>query len=1040
MDDRARSPLAPVPPDPAGWGLTNECRSRPVASHRRLAAIMFTDLVDYSALAQQDEALALRTVEEVSSLLRPLFTTHGGREVKSLGDGFLVEFDSALDATECAIEIQRRLFHRNQGAGIRPAEMRIGVHLGDVVRTNGDILGDAVNIAARIEPLAEASGICLSGPVFDQVGNKIPYACVPFDHAFLKNISTPIAVFGVDLPWHAPPAARVTPWTDRTEELGILREAIRAAARREGAIVALSGESGIGKTRLAEEAIRKAEGAGFRVLRGRRFEEELNAPYSHWVQAARTFVREAAPPMVFKVCDGCQHEALDLVPELSDRLGRQPPAPTLGPRQTRLRFFEGVTRLFQNIAQEAPLVLLLDDFQWSDPDSVSLLEYFAGQLKGQPILVLLTYRDTELDPQGMLGRALFNLRRLGVLREIPLKRFDPDHSRDLVGAVLGGTAPPAAVVQPLLERTGGNPLFVEELCRSLVEDRTLIRTPDGWRAKLDARIEVPNTVREVIRHRVNWIGPEAESVLAIASVFGNEFEFDRLRELSEIAPDRLLLLLEAMLRARLLREKETAPGRVIYQFGDEQTREVLYAGLSLVRRQQYHLRAGQLLERAWGDRVSERAGELAYHFRQGNDPERALEFYLRAGDRAVQLYANAEAASAYERALHLLEEAIAEKREERAHRERAVEVAGRLGDAQWHLGRHTDSIATYLSGTRLADGLDPVTQAKAWTLLGWGYDGVHNYEAALASCDTAERLLGSSLPTGKTDPGWTEWIEIQRLRMNLYYWSRDRHSKAPLYAATLARIRPYLENSPEPSDRMRLYHDLRCLDWMENRGLISDAGLEYDRRALAAARESGNPEWISGATFCVGFCHFWRGEVEQAREHLTRSLRDSEKMGLTTARSRSITYLMATERRSGEVKAAEHLIPGALAAAEAAELPEYTAMAHATACWVAWRTGDLDRAVAEGDRALKLWHEIPNSYPCDWMAIWPLVGVALQRGEIRRGVELARGLLPLSQNPLPAELDRLVRQAIASEEAGDLNAAAETLGRALDQARERNYG
>jgi tetratricopeptide (TPR) repeat protein len=1000
---------------------------------------MFTDLVDFSALAQQDEALALRTVEEISNLLRPLFTDHGGREVKALGDGFLVEFDSALDATECAIQIQRRLFHRNQSAGIRPAEMRIGIHLGDVVQKDGDILGDAVNIASRIEPLAEASGICISGPVFEQVGNKIPYPCLQLDHAFLKNISTPISVFGVDLPWHAPPAARVTPWTDRTAELGNLREALRALALRKGVVVALSGESGIGKTRLAEEALRKAEGSGVRVLRGRRFEEELNAPYSHWVQAARTFVREAPPPMVFKVCDGCQREAAGLVPELSDRLGPQPPAPALGPKQTRLRFFEGVTRFFQNLARETPLVLLLDDFQWADPDSISLLGYFGAQLKEQPILVVLTYRDTELDPEGVLGKVLFDLRRQGILREISLKRFDPDHSRDLVGAVLGGTAPPNAVVQPLLEKTGGNPLFVEELCRSLVEDRSLVRTSDGWQAKPDTRIEVPTTIREVIRRRVDWIGPEAESVLAIASVFGNEFEFDRLTEVSGVDSDRLLLLVEAMLRARLLREKETAPGRSIYQFGDEQTRDVLYAGLSLVRRQRYHLKAGQMLERAWGDLADERAEELAYHFLQGNAPDRALDYFVRAGNRAELVYAREDAASAYEKALTLLERAIAQKGDDRALRERAVDVSGRLGDTQWNLGRHSDSIATYLRGTRLAAGLDPISQARAWVALAWGYDGNHDYDAALATCAEAERVLGASPPTVEADPWWAEWIGIQRLRMDVYYWSPDRHSNAPKYSAALQRIRPILERSPRPLDRVLLYHDLRSLDWMQNRGWVSDEGLEYDRMALAAAQESGDPGWINGAVFCLGFSHFWRGEVEPAREHLTTALREAERMGLTTERSRAITYLMATERRSGDVIAAERLIPGVLSAAESAELPEYAAMAYATASWVAWRAGDLDRAAAEGERALKIWHEIPNSYPCDWMAIWPLIGVALHRGEIPRAVELARGLLSRSQNALPRELEELVRQAIDREEVGDSRAAARTLETALEGARERNF-
>ncbi len=418
---------------------------------------MFADMVDFSVFAQQEERQALQTVEEYQRLLRPLFGRHSGREVKALGDGFLVEFESALEATECAIEMQRELFERNRTTHARVTEMRVGIHLGDVVRRDGDIYGDAVNIASRIEPLAEASGICLSGPVHEQVGNKIPFPCVRLDHAFLKNIRTPITIYAIDLPWTTPAAARVTPLTDRASELGILQEAVREVARSQGGVVAISGESGIGKTRISEEMIHQAEILGFRVLRGRRFEETLNAPYAHWVQAARAFFRDAPNPLVYKVCDQCQREAVGLVPELQDRLGVTPPAPALEPGPARLRFFEGVARLFRNVAREAPLLIFLDDFQWADRDSISLLEYVGAQLRAQPILVLLTYRETEVVEEGPLAQALFSLSRQKTLREISLERFDSESGRDLVGAVLGGGAPPTDLVRPLLDKTGGKP-------------------------------------------------------------------------------------------------------------------------------------------------------------------------------------------------------------------------------------------------------------------------------------------------------------------------------------------------------------------------------------------------------------------------------------------------------------------------------------------------------------------------------------------------------------------------------------------------------
>jgi eukaryotic-like serine/threonine-protein kinase len=1036
-----------------------------VASVRRLSAIMFTDMVDFSALAQHDESLALRTVGEYQRLLRPVFSGHNGREVKALGDGFMVEFGSALDATECAIEIQRRLFERNQRVSSGVAEIRIGIHLGDVVQRDGDILGDAVNIASRIEPLAEASGICISEPVFEQVENKIPFPCVQLDYGFLKNISTPIAVYSIDLPWHSPPAARVTPMTDRTSELGILQEAVRNAARGSGAIIAIRGESGIGKTRLAEESIHRAESKGFRILRGRRFEEMLNAPYSHWVQAARAFFRDAPPPLIYKVCDQCLREAVGLVPELTDRLGALPPAPAMEPAQNRLRFFEGVARLFQNIAKEAPLLILLDDFQWADADSVALLEYFATQIKAYALLALLTYRDTELDEKGALGQALFNLHSQRLLQEIALRRFDADNSRELVCAVLGGTGPPNEIVQPMLDKTGGNPLFVEEICRSLVEDRSLVRTADGWQAKPDARIEIPSTVREVIRHRVDWIGPEAEGVLAAAAVFGNEFEFDLLQEVSGTESEKLLLLVEAMLRARLLRESEVAPGRSMYQFSDEQTRDVLYEGLSLVRRQRYHLKAGQVLERALGEKSAERASELAYHFQHGSDSKKAIDYYVQAGERARALYAQEEAVAAFGSALGLIEQAVARNGDRSGERQRGALVAERLGDAEHYVGRQDEMLAAYRRGLELAKGCDAVTLGHLWLMVGYGHSLRHEYDAALRALDEAEQALGppptglpSPLNSGSADPAvaqrfsmggtgtgvvapvsdpdrwWAEWTDVQRERMSVYYW-RDEPDRM---AEQIAKFRPVLERNARPAALADLFGSLTLLDWRRHHG-ISDEGLEYARLALEAQQQTGDRKAIAWATFTRGFAHFWHDEPESAKEYLVTALREGEATGDSTLISRASTYLMVSARRATQVREAEQLVPRVLAAAETASLPEYSAMAYATECWVGWRAGDSEKAIQRGQRALKIWREIPNRYPCDWMAIWPLVAIALEREKIPGAIELARGLLLESQNPLPSELEKVVREAIALEEAGDTAAASATLARALQVAKRLRY-
>jgi len=174
-----------------------------VAGTRRLAAIMFTDMVGFSASAQVDEAGALELLKEQEELVRPLLTSHQGIEIKSTGDGFLVEFDSALNAVRCAINVQERVYDRNLQRGVVPILLRIGVHLGDVEVRGSDIFGDAVNIASRIEPLATPGGVCISGPVYDQVRNKISNPFEKLRTTALKNIHVPIEVYRVELPWEA---------------------------------------------------------------------------------------------------------------------------------------------------------------------------------------------------------------------------------------------------------------------------------------------------------------------------------------------------------------------------------------------------------------------------------------------------------------------------------------------------------------------------------------------------------------------------------------------------------------------------------------------------------------------------------------------------------------------------------------------------------------------------------------------------------------------------------------------------------------------
>ncbi len=179
---------------------------------RKLVAIMFTDMVGYTALAQKNESLSLTLLDEQRGLIRPILMRYNGREVKTIGDAFLVVFPNALDAARCAYDIQRAVREFNISiADDRRIHLRVGVHLGDVVESDGDILGDAVNVASRIEPLADEDGVCLTRQVRDQVQSKINLQLSSMGQRSLKNVSDQIEVFKMVMPWENEPAKISTP-------------------------------------------------------------------------------------------------------------------------------------------------------------------------------------------------------------------------------------------------------------------------------------------------------------------------------------------------------------------------------------------------------------------------------------------------------------------------------------------------------------------------------------------------------------------------------------------------------------------------------------------------------------------------------------------------------------------------------------------------------------------------------------------------------------------------------------------------------------
>jgi class 3 adenylate cyclase/tetratricopeptide (TPR) repeat protein len=669
---------------------------------------MLTDLVGYTSLTQRDEATALRLLEEHRQIVRPLLREHSGREVKTIGDAFLVEFANALDATRCAISIQRSMHERNAKGPREKVELRIGLHVGDVVEQNGDIYGDAVNLVSRVEPMAEPGGVCVSGPVHDQVRNKIELPFAPLGTPYLKNVEFPVPLFRVQLPWMVTSLATRTPWIDRPNEHRILREALERAAKGEGSAVLLIGESGVGKTRLAEEVIREAETAGFRVLRGRAFPGELATPYAQWAEMVRGFIQGAPPPLVYKVIGTSGGEVMRLAPELAGKVGAAGPIPnpTEDSEAGRARFYGAVTQFFLDLSKEAPLILLFDDLQWADLASLRLLEFALRPLPQHRLLILGTTQPTEGEEGNSVAETLRYLRKNEMLRTVLIRQWDAVSVGVMIGKIFGEEEVSEEFRTLIHARTGGNPYFVEEVLRSLVEEGAIYRNPGGgWDRKGVREIGIPKSVREVVKQRVSRLDEPTLSTLRVAAVLGTEFASELLRDVSGVEEEPLIEQLERLVRAGLLTESKTTTPFLSFAFSDARLREVLYSEVLSLRRVRYHRKAGEALERRAGNRREEFAVELAHHFQEGHDAAKAVEYALIAADRSAKVFGFESAETHYRTALRLLEEAP----EDRA-RGRALDGLGRVHYA-W--GRLEEAIPEWEAAVGLYESTGEARRAGA---------------------------------------------------------------------------------------------------------------------------------------------------------------------------------------------------------------------------------------------------------------------------------------------------------------------------------------
>jgi class 3 adenylate cyclase len=1034
---------------------------------RRVVTALFADLVGSTSIGERlDAEDAGEVVGGAVALMVGIVEDLGGSIHVLAGDGALALFgapraheDDPERAVLAGLGICREIgvyadaMVRNWK--LTEFGVRVGIETGlAVLRSSeggvdaGRAVGDVLNTAARLQSQAAPGTVLVGETTRRAVAAQFEWGVAQeFD---LKGKQARILATVALRPSRTRrrSGSRVpvaTPLIGRDDELLMIEQSVGDLRHGQGSVVLVSGDPGVGKSRLLSEC--------YAMLVSRAAQSEERAL---WLEGRCRSYAESQPYAIYNdlllgwLGLGSDTPAERIAEALSAALAELPPGvgghetflrsllgvpddggamPTVTePSELQRRTFAAVRWLFSALAVESPVAVVLEDMHWADPTSIALTEQLFPLTKEVPILLVATRR---LEMEHLSAELFAATASLPGARSVDLTPLPSERARDLLHALIGDDALPDVIERALLAATDGNPLFLEEQVKALIDRGALVQTGDAWRFIGEATIELPPTIEKVILSRLDRLEPRCRQTLVAASVLGREFSLALLqRVVGGAGAERSDLdELERLSLIQTARER----GEPGFRFAHALIQETAYRNLLRRTRRELHRRAAEALETQQADRLDEAAGTIGYHLAQAGESERAIPYLVSAGDRAKVAYANDEAITNYRLALTLVDnpDDAGDRTQSRTWQ---CDLFERLGVVLALVSRYDEARDAYTHGlSRLADA-DGVREARLHSLTGGVENAAHEFAEALARWDLAEAALGPL--SADADAEWlATWITLQQGRITTLYWLGDTDE----LEVVVQRVRPVVEKRGTATQRGELFAALTILALRRDRYVAAPVTVEYARAALVAALEGGNRETIAWRRFSLGFTLLWAARLDEADALLSEALAEADRMGEARLRSRCATYLLVAARKRGDVQAVSRNVTSVIEAAKVAKLPEYEALALANEAWVAWRTGDRDRVLEAGRAALQAWQALPIRYWYDWMALWPMTAVSADRDEWDDAIANLRGMLSPDQQPLPDQLRNAVAATVEAWDAGREDDGRRRLNCALGIARERSY-
>jgi tetratricopeptide (TPR) repeat protein len=885
---------------------------------------MFTDMVGYTTLGQRDESLLLALVEEQRKVVRPILKKHHGREVQTIGDAFLVEFASTLDAVKCAYDIQVALHDLNSGRRKeRVIKVRIGIHVGDVVHKENEVYGDVVNLASRVETSAESEGIAISGQVHDNIRNKVDF---PFEYVgeqSLKNVDVPLEIYRIILPWDegtggAPTvlereivsktvrrseAEERAVFVDRDAERAMLSSALdEVAATGRSKVIFLGGEAGIGKTALLDWVVHEAT-SRFDAFVGRGFcLEDVSVPYFSFSEALSVFLHG-------KSADEGTRRVMNWLDRALRRMFAEADA-----EFDRYQLYENIVTLLDTISREKVVLIALEDLHWADSASLGLLHYLARNIKSSRVLVVCTFRTEELAEVApgrphQLYETMMLMGREGLVQRMELSGLPAKVLAELTGSIIPGA--PIFVLQKVAKESEGSPLYAIESTRFLIETGAVEKVAGSWRTRnFGGLSEIPGAILDVIARRLSRLSQEDKNLIECASVIGEHFDpkiLSRALGIDELTSVQKLARLGR--ETKLVVEVETG-----YRFDHAKVREAVYKGLTTSLSRELHRRVAEELSKKPD---SHSATEIANHYHLSGDKARTIEFAMLAGDQAKSLSSFAEAVSSYTLAVDETEgdEASAETR--------AKALVGRAVSLDYQ-----SLFQKAIEDCKLALSLsmEPSTRLPALRYCADSYLGLGHFTEAL---EVVERAKG--------EPG-----EEKLHRLHLRAIEATIISRRMGYSSTVGIFRELSQEYLEMGLKKDYANSVLAALDHEMAGGPPPNFFEVVHKASEIFDELKDPLGEAKVSGLIALYYFIKGEAALGSENYARAVKVEKKLGSYGGIMWDTLYWGMLFENAGMYEDAIRVSLEGLDAAAMAEAPYPETGLHATLVRCYLRTGRVD--------------------------------------------------------------------------------------------------